>query len=286
MLTIFTPTYNRAYILPRAYEALCSQTSKNFVWLIVDDGSTDNTESLIHTWIQEGRIAIQYHHQENGGKMRAHNLGVHLCETELFVCVDSDDYIVKDAVESILHLWNSLQHKDKLGGIIAYKGKDPSHILFGKPFPNINPATLQELYQNGFTGETTLIYRTHVLSQHLFPVFDGEKFIPEAVVYDQIDQHHPLYVFPRIITICEYHNDGLSHSVALLRENNPKGWLLYYQHRIKNCPCSILRYKYIAHAICFCWKLSYRPSQHIPAHGAEILISLPGALLLKVMKKL
>lgn len=286
MLTIFTPTYNRAYILPKAYKALCNQTNKNFVWLIVDDGSTDNTEQLIQSWIQEKIITVQYHRQKNGGKMRAHNLGIDLCQTELFVCVDSDDYLVDDAVESILGTWNTLQHKEQLAGIIAYKGKSSSDILFGKPFPDLNPATLQQLYQNGFSGETTLIYKTYVLSQYHFPVFDGEKFIPEAVVYDQIDQHYPLYVLPKILTICEYHDDGLSHSVDLLRKNNPKGWLLYYQQRIKNSPCSILRYKYIAHAICFCWKLCLSPIKNLPAHKAEIIAALPAAFLLKIMGRL
>lgn len=286
MLTIFTPTYNRGYILPRAYKALCDQTSPNFLWLIVDDGSTDGTEQLVQTWIKEGKISIRYYRQPNGGKMRAHNQGVRLCNTELFVCIDSDDYLVEDAVEAILNQWNSIEKKESLAGMVAYRGKDASHTMFGEAFPKVETATLQELYQKGFFGETTLIYRREVLSQYLFPEIEGENFIPEAVVYDQIDLHYPLYVFPIVLTICTYQNDGITRSIDRQRWNNPKGWLLYYQQRIEHAPLSILRYKYIAHAICFCWHLKINPFRHIPAKKIEIITGLPGAWMLKFKGKL
>ena len=105
-LTVFTPTYNRAYTLGRLYESLCRQSNKNFEWLVVDDGSKDGTEELIKSWQSEEKISIRYIYQENGGKMRAHNRGVKSTETELFVCVDSDDYLVDDGIEKILSFWN------------------------------------------------------------------------------------------------------------------------------------------------------------------------------------
>jgi len=286
MLTIFTPTYNRSYILSKAYQALCRQTNKNFLWLIVDDGSTDGTGQLVHTWIQEGTISIEYYFQPNGGKMRAHNQGVRLCHTELFACIDSDDYLVDDAVESILELWGSLEEKEHIAGIVAYKGRDASHTMFGETFPCTGRATIQGLYEKGFSGETTLVYRTDILLQYPFPVFDGEKFIPEAVAFDRIDQYYPLQVFPKILSVCEYLDDGLSRSVDKLREENPKGWLLYYQQRIGNSHLSVLRYKYIAHAVCFCWYLKRNPFRQIPAFNAEIVMALPGAVILKIIGKL
>lgn len=285
MLTIFTPTYNRSYILPQAYDALCRQTNKDFIWLIVDDGSTDETQQLVQRWIQEARISIRYFFQSNGGKMRAHNKGVQLCNTELFVCVDSDDYLVDDAVESILELWNSIDMKEELAGIVAYKGKDSYHTMFGESFPCSGHSTIQGLYHKGFFGETTSIYRTDILLQYPFPAFEGEKFIPEAVAFDRIDQQYPLYVFPKVLTICEYRDDGLTRAVDRLRESNPKGWLLYYQQRIENSPISILKYKYIAHAICFCWKLKINPFHHIPANGMEIMMAFWGAAILRFMLK-
>ena len=283
MLTIFTPTYNRGYILPQAYEALCRQTNKNFIWLIVDDGSIDGTQQLVQGWIQEAKISIEYYFRKNGGKMRAHNEGVRLCHTELFVCIDSDDYLVDDAVETILKLWDTIDSKETLAGIVAYRGKDPYHTMFGESFPCAGHATIQELQSKGFVGETTSIYRTNVLSQFPFPVFEGEKFMPEAVAFDRIDAHYPLYIFPKVLTICEYRDDGLTYAVDMLRENNPQGWLLYYQQRIKNSHFSILRYKYISHAICFCWKLKLNPFHHIPASYVEIAIGFCGAAVLRVI---
>lgn len=286
MLTVFTPTYNRSYILSKAYEALCRQTNKDFIWLIVDDGSTDGTEQLVQRWIQEEKISIQYYFQLNGGKMRAHNQGVRLCSTELFMCVDSDDYLVDDGVESILNLWNQLEKKKHLAGIVAYKGKDASHTMFGEKFPCTGESTMQGLYQNGFSGETTLIYRTDILLQYPFPVFDDEKFIPEAVAFDQIDQHYSLHIFPRVLSVCEYRDDGLSRSVDRIRWDNPKGWLLYYQQRITTSKASVLRYKYIAHAICFCWRLKLNPFKQIPAHKSEIVMAFLGAAALRIKGKL
>lgn len=286
MLTIFTPTYNRAYILHQAYKSLCRQTTHDFIWLIVDDGSTDETKELVQTWIEENKISIRYYYQPNGGKMRAHNWGVRLCDTELFVCLDSDDYLVDDAVETILTLWNSLEEKQGLAGIVAYKGKDTQHTMFGEAFPEVRIATLQELYQKGFFGENTLVHRRDVLLQFPFPEIEGEKFIPEAVVYDKIDQLYQLYVFPKILMICEYRNDGLSYAIEELRMNNPKGWLLYYQQKIQYSQFSILHYKYIAHAICFCWRLKLNPFQQIPASKIEIAAGFIGAIMLKWIGKL
>ena len=101
-LTVFTPTYNRRELLTRAYKSLTKQTIKDFEWLIVDDGSTDHTDDEVKKWIDDGIIHIRYHYRENGGKMRAHNTGVGLADTELFLCLDSDDYLVENAVEFAL----------------------------------------------------------------------------------------------------------------------------------------------------------------------------------------
>src|SRR5699024_7599204 len=111
-LTIFTPTYNRAYILPKLYNSLVEQSNKDFVWLIVDDGSTDNTKKLVFTWIRENKISIKYYYQKNQGKSIAHNKGVKETDTELFSCVDSDDYLTKDCVEVVMNTWNNNTKKN------------------------------------------------------------------------------------------------------------------------------------------------------------------------------
>ena len=101
-LTVFTPTYNRAYLLPKLYRSLCDQTNKDFIWLIIDDGSIDNTEEIISQWIFEDKIDIKYHYKDNGGMHTGHNLAYKVIETELNVCIDSDDFMPDNAVELIL----------------------------------------------------------------------------------------------------------------------------------------------------------------------------------------
>ena len=120
-LTIFTPTYNRANKLFRLYCSLCAQRDKDFEWLIVDDGSMDNTEDIVREWISENIITIYYYKQQNEGKMRAHNYGVSLTNTSYFVCVDSDDYLIDSAVEIICKSMNDIPSGISIGGIIFLK---------------------------------------------------------------------------------------------------------------------------------------------------------------------
>ncbi len=289
LLTIFTPTFNRAKLLFRTYQHLCSQTNREFLWLIIDDGSTDNTKTLVESWQEEQQISIEYHYQENGGKMAAHNKAVALCNTELFLCVDSDDYLVDKAVEIIIQTWEQLSNRKdyvNLAGIIAYKGKNQEHTMNGEKFPDIELTTQVDLYKNGFHGETTLIYRTSVLRKYAFPLFPGETFIPEAVVFDQIDRHYQMYILPLILMVCEYQPDGLTQSIDKVRRNNPRGWLLYYQTRLKGTSRSMLRYKYLSHTICFAWYTKSKLFEVVPASKLEILIGIPGAFVLKMIGKL
>ncbi len=114
-ITVFTPTFNRAYCLHQLYDSLCKQSSQDFKWLIIDDGSTDGTRELISTWVLEGVIEIQYHFKENGGMHTGHNSAYELIETELNVCIDSDDFMTLDAVEKIVSFWKLNKDKNYAG---------------------------------------------------------------------------------------------------------------------------------------------------------------------------
>lgn len=225
-LTVFTPTYNRAHTLDRLYDSLLQQTLTSFCWLVVDDGSTDETEGLINSYIAEGKIDIRYYKQQNGGKQRAHNRGVELCDTELFLCLDSDDYLTKDAVSSILMCWDSVNDKGEVSGILAQKGINEQKIM-GTVFPaQIDRCSLWDLnHKYRFKGETALIYRADVLKSYLFPVAPGEKFISESYVYDQIDQLYQMVLLPRVVMICEYLPDGYTRNNRRTTRNNPIGYM-------------------------------------------------------------
>lgn len=226
-ITVFTPTYNRKHTLPVLYKSLTEQTIKDFVWLIVDDGSFDGTENVVSEWQKNALFKIRYFSQENGGKMRAHNKGVRLCDTDFFICVDSDDFLVPDAIEKILKKISEVEFSSKISGLIAYKGTDKETTV-GTVFPNgMSKSTLSGLYKKGFTGDTTLIFRTEVVKQYPFPVLSDEKFITEAYTYDQIDFEYEYFLLPEILTICEYRNDGYTKNAMKLVFDNPGGWALY-----------------------------------------------------------
>lgn len=233
MLTIFTPTYNRGYIIERLHKSLLKQTSKNFEWIIVDDGSNDNTEELVDKWIKEKIINIKYYKQENQGKMIAHNKGVKEATGELFVCVDSDDYLKENAVEIILGTWKKID-KTKCTGIVSLRLKQD-----GTPVGTYMPqkteySTLMDLYEKyKFRGDTALIYKTEVIRKYEFPKIEGEKFIPETYLYDKIDLEGKLYLLNEGLYVCEYLEDGYSHNIINITRNNPNGYILFARQRMK-----------------------------------------------------
>lgn len=226
VISVFTATYNRAYILRRLYESLCRQTCKRFDWIIVDDGSEDNTKELVEQWIQENKITIRYYKQKNGGKQRAHNYGVDMCQLELFMCVDSDDYISDDCIEQHIRRWSEVKANKNIAGIISLKG-DLSAKPLGTNFPpNLDCVSRKKLYGKlKFKGDATLVYRTDILKKYPYWVAEGEKFIGEGYVFSQIDQLYLMAVLPEVLTYCEYLADGYTRNVRRLTKNNPKSYM-------------------------------------------------------------
>ncbi|MDD3415810.1 MAG: glycosyltransferase family 2 protein [Lachnospiraceae bacterium] len=230
LITVFTPTYNRKDTLIRLYKSLLNQTGKNFCWLIVDDGSTDSTEDLVKEWIRENRIPIKYFKQNNQGKSDAHNKAVELADTELFICVDSDDYLTKNATEIIEKTWKDSDINDV--GILAFK-RTVNNIVTKINASNNSRTTLKDAYDYlGLIGDTTLIFRTDIIKKCHFPKFEGEKFVPEGYLYDHIDQYGTLILKKEAIYICEYLEGGYTNNMAKLLKNNPKGYMAYINQRL------------------------------------------------------
>ncbi len=254
-LTIFTPTYNRAYCLKGAYESLLRQTNDSFIWLIVDDGSTDGTKDLVHAWIKENKIKIEYIYQENAGKMVAHNLAAQLCQTELFVCLDSDDQLTDTAVEEMISYWD--KHKDdraNLIGLIAPRENvnDEGDVIYQPQIPeNLIYTTGRNLYQNGFRGETAMVFRTDILRSYPFPVQEGEKFISEVSAYDAMDEKYVMITYNHPLMKCEYREDGYSNNLLKVNVANPKGVVYVNQQRQRKIQrfSPTLMKEYIAYSI-------------------------------------
>lgn len=235
LITVFTPTYNRKSLIPHLYKSLCEQDCQDFVWLVVDDGSSDGTEELLRSWMTEGKVDIRYYYQQNAGKMQAHNRGVELCETEYFVCIDSDDYlssptVIRDTLAFLADNKDVLS-RDDVSGVVSYR-----KMLSGPQgqFPEgVKLATLTELANAGFNGETTLMFKTSVIRRFRFPLVEGEKFMTEDFIYDQMDEQYKMLVFPYYSQDCEYQADGFTRNGWEVLFKNPKSYRIYYNQCIK-----------------------------------------------------
>lgn len=244
-LTVFTPTYNRAYILKQCYDSLCRQTCKDFVWLIVDDGSSDNTKEIVDEWMaNDNGFEIRYVYKENGGMHTGHNKAYELIDTELNVCIDSDDYMPDDAVELIVDFWNE-NRDSSYSGIIALDVYKNGEVI-GKELPDKKSTTLSGYYQNGGQGDKKLIYRTEVINKYpAYPEFEGEKFVPLDYKYLLADQDYELLVMNKPVCVVEYMEDGSSKNMLRQYYKNPKGFafmrkvhMIYdkgFVRKFKNC---------------------------------------------------
>lgn len=224
LITVFTPAYNRAHTLPRTLESLKQQNNKNFKWLIVDDGSTDNTQELVDSWLNEDYgFEIIYVYKVNGGMHTAHNVAYQNIDTELNVCIDSDDCLAIDAIDKIINLWN--QNKDKdYAGIIGLDA-DLDGNLIGEDFKDLKETTLSGYYDNGGKGDKKLVYRTDVINSYPeYPEFEGEKYVGLNYKYILIDQDYKLLVLNDVLCNVEYQLDGSSFNMWKQYYRNPKGF--------------------------------------------------------------
>lgn len=230
-LTVFTPTYNRAEYLERLYNSLTKQTNNSFVWLIVDDGSQDETKAYINKVIDEGIIKIKYLYQDNHGKSCAYNHALKYVNTELFTCVDSDDYLSDDAVDSIIKVWEEEKKPSDIG-IVALRSC--TLINKSKCAASHIHMKLKDMYTKKIIkGDTMLIYLTSYVLKYHFPVFEGEKFVPEAYIYDKLDKEGDLILYDQIIYQGEYLQNGYTSNMARVLLQNPNGYLLFLTQRIK-----------------------------------------------------
>ena len=224
-LTVFTPAYNRAHTLPRAFEALKKQSDKRFVWLIVDDGSTDNTREVVESFQKEDcGFKIEYVYKENGGMHTAHNLAYKLIKTELNTCIDSDDTIGDEAVGKILDFWKK-NGSDEFAGIVGFDTDFDGNVI-GTRFPeNLKKTTLGAYYKNGGSGDKKLVYRTDVVKKYPpYPEYEGEKLVPLGSLYTLIDQDYELLVLDEALCRVEYQPDGSGASIFRQYRQSPKGF--------------------------------------------------------------
>lgn len=234
-LTVFTPAYNRAHTLHRTYESLLRQDCKDFVWLVIDDGSTDNTAELVSQWQKKDNgFEIIYIYKENGGMHTAHNTAYENIDTELNVCIDSDDMLADGAISSIVKLWKNSDHK-KYAGIIGLDADMSNGNIIGTSFPEyMNETTLQGFYDNGGSGDKKLVYRTDIMKTlPPYPVFPGEKYVSLGWKYQLCDQEYKLKTTNTVLCNVEYQPDGSSMNMLRQYLKNPNGFAFVRKENMK-----------------------------------------------------
>lgn len=228
-VTIFTPTYNRAYIIKNLYESLKLQTSNNFEWIVVDDGSTDNTEDILREWEKEAAFSVRYFKQQNGGKHRAINRGVKEASGELFFIVDSDDYLADNAVERILYHFSTIKGNNNYCGVCGLKCyPDGTKVGGGDDFGILDCSSFDFRYKHKMKGDMAEVLRTDVLRQYPFPEIEGERFCPEAVMFNRVAQKYKFRYFYEKIYFCDYLPDGLTAKITRIRMQSPVSAMICY----------------------------------------------------------
>lgn len=291
IFTIFTSTYNRGYVLPKLYESLKKQTNYNFEWLVVDDGSTDNTEDLFEEWKNENNpFPIIYCKKENGGKPRAINYGVTRARGRYFFMVDSDDWLKSEAVQKMTEWVEEIDNKQEYIGVGAARGYVNGKYLKGIA-PKVNDmgyvdATNLERAKYDLDADMCEAYKIEIFKQFPMAEWKGEKFAPEQIALNEIAlQGYKLRWHKDIIYICDYLEDGLTKGSRKLEKENPMGYAMMYNHKLKYK----LSIKERIHAACQVVALSIygKCPQYILQTNAKVLtlFVLPVGIILSCRRK-
>lgn len=231
MITVFTPAYNRSHLLPRLYDSLCKQTFKDFEWVIVDDGSVDDTKSLSLSFSQREVtfFPIRYFYQENGGKHRAVNHGVREAKGELLFIADSDDMLPPDALQIVSKVYEEIKDDNSFAGVCGLDGTFEGKVIgSGLPQQVLDTPSVDIRFKYGVTGDMKEVFRTSVLKEFPFPEIEGERFCPEMLLWNRIATKYKLRYFNKIIYLAEYQEDGISAGIVKARMTSPIASMFTY----------------------------------------------------------
>lgn len=226
-ITVFTPAYNRADLLPRCYQSMVSQMNKNFIWMVIDDGSTDNTRELVEGWIKESQgLEVQYYYKENGGLHTAYNEAIAHIETPLCVCIDSDDWMPEDAIEKILSYWEK-NGSNEVAGIVGLDFTSDGKVI-GDPLPAQKTVNLIDLMVGKYplvNGDRTNVVRTELYKKYApMKVFHGEKNFNPHYMHLQISKEYDFLVLNENLRFVEYQRGGMSNSMLKQYRNSPNSF--------------------------------------------------------------
>lgn len=225
-LTVFTPTYNRAHLLHRCYESLQRQSCHDFEWLVIDDGSTDNTKDVVEDWIAaDNFFKITYVYKENGGLHTGYNKAIELMDTELCVCIDSDDWMPDDAVEIIVNEWSNYR-MENVSGLVGHDYYSDGYIIGGN-FPHGKKIHYIELKENVmYNCDNKIVMRVDLLKKVApQPSFPNEKNFNPIWMVLKIDQIAPFVLIDRNLCFVDYQEGGMSFNLINQYFNSPNSFL-------------------------------------------------------------
>ena len=231
MITVFTPTYNRAHLLPRLYESLCRQTFTDFEWVIVDDGSVDNTKGIVNKFLVDSVefLGIRYFYQENGGKHRAINRGVKEARGELFFIADSDDSLPPDALEQVARVYETVRGDESFGGVCGYMAHHDGMVIgHGNDAEILDTNSIDLRNKYHVQGDMMEVFRTEVMREFPFPEIPNERFVPEMLVWNRIATKYKLRVFHKVIYYRDYLDGGLTDKIVRIRMQSPVASMMTY----------------------------------------------------------
>lgn len=224
-ITVLTPAYNRGKLLEKLYESLCAQDCKDFEWLIVDDGSTDDTSERVEQMKQTADFPISYHKKENGGKHTALNYAYQFIKTPLTFIVDSDDFLTKNAISYIDEIYKKYKNESDLCGFSFLRGKPDGGYLStsGVPQDGMKESYVECRINRNIGGDMAEVWYTHCLKEYPFPEFQGEKFLGEDIVWVRMSEKYRMRFFNRVIYISDYLEDGLTNNRRKHNIKSPNG---------------------------------------------------------------
>lgn len=232
-ITVFTPTFNRAKLLPRLFESLCTQTYNEFEWIVVDDGSTDHTKETIRKFISKAPFKIQYYYKENGGKHSAINLGLAKAQGDAFFIADSDDTLPKDSLELVSKVLSEIIDDKSFAGVCGLD-EDLSGKIIGDGLPDnlIDSNSMEIRTKYHVKGDLKEVFKTNVLKAYPFPIIEGEKFFPELFLWNRIATKYKIRYFNKPIYMVEYQPTGLTASIIRIRMKSPVASMMTYSEMV------------------------------------------------------
>ena len=235
-LSILTATYNRANFLPKLYESIKENLKYNITpeWIIVDDGSIDDTKNIVQSFIDENKLIIKYLYQKNSGKMAAINEAVKMATGDLMVDCDSDDYLVNNSFEIIENNAEKILNNEKFYGLVFLKREENGKIS-GKEFKQKEYiTTMFDLYfKEDIGGEKILVYNSKIRKMYSHQLEHNEKFITEARMYHKMDEKYKLIAINEVIEQGSYIEDGYTKNINKTFKSNPYGYYIYFKELLE-----------------------------------------------------